>query len=116
MDPRLIALINNSAGMTQLLPDEKLLCQIWLVAQFSGIPSDWTTISNRPRGLMTLSPDQQLNVQLYALANKLGQPNTGDALLSRVQASLGIPGKPNDFPELLLNVTLKAFGAYPVIV
>jgi hypothetical protein len=117
MDPRLQTLLNNSASISKVLPDQQLLMQLWLNAQFFGIPSDWTTLSNIPSGFKFLSPSELLAIELYAIANKLGLPTDGAALLARVQQSTGFPGTPGaDLPSLVQNIWFKNLGAYPNIV
>ena len=117
MDPRLQTLLNNSASITKLLPDDKLLAELWLNAQLFGIPSDWTTLNNVPKGFKFLSPDQKLNIEIYAIASKLGLPTDGAAIMNYVRQSVGYPSKEDSNLGFLIdNVWLKNIGAYPVIV
>lgn len=112
MSPTVSNLLTNSQSIGKLLPDQKMAVYIWLVAQFSAVPSDWSNVRNWPNGLETVTPDQGLNMQIYALANSLGLPTDGAALAARVKQSFGAGPIQADLPTMLLNVVLKGFKAY----
>jgi hypothetical protein len=113
MDARLQALLNNSASMSKLLPDQKLVVQLWSNAQFFGQPTDNTSLFTYPQGLEEMTPDQLLNIELYAIANTLGLPTDGLLLNNRVVQSVGV-GVPtsNLLPRLIQNAWFKNIKAY----
>lgn len=112
MDARIQTLLTNSYSIGKLQTNQKLAAYIWLFAQFNGVPTDWTTITNWPNGLETGTPDTALNMQIFAMASALGLPTDGQAIYNRVAASWGAGPIEAILPVMLLNAQLKAFKAY----
>lgn len=97
-----------------MVPDDRRLARLWLMAKQFNMPSDWKSLTTFPEGFHSLSHDQTSNIELYAIANAKGYPTDGKALLALVKSQLGAGAfaQGGDVPYLISNLTLKYVGAY----
>lgn len=112
MDPKLTALLANSAGMSKLKPNDKAYVELIVNSLLFNQPTDAGSLANNhPKGLSFFSPDEILNAELYAIAVKLGLPTDGTALYNACfNASGYMPA--NVLPVRINGSWLHYLGAF----